>query len=180
MRTMSALLAAAAMLAAAMLAAPAARAQDPACTKDLQGFVGLTVTATRLASVGTVMAEHFLPRTGDGRSTTVTRDDIRQLQGAYRDAGIEDCEMRREFQAMAATPVQGGGGIPGTLPGTVPGIYPGTAWPGNFAARAVCGGARGSSYGQPSAQQALAVAVDRCVARGGDPNCCAAGAFLTR
>lgn len=149
MRTMSALLSAAAMLAAAMLAAPAARAQDPACTKDLQGFVGLTVTATRLASVGTVMAEHFLPRTGDGRSTTVTRDDIRQLQGAYRDAGIEDCEMRREFQAMAATPCRAAAAFPAPCPAPFPASTP--ARPGRATSpRARCAAVRA---GRPTASR---------------------------
>jgi hypothetical protein len=182
MRTMLALL-----LAAASLATPAARAQGPACTKDLQNFLGLPVTSAALAAVGTVMAGYFSPRTRDGRTTTVTADDLRQLGRIYKDAGIDDCEMRREFRAMGSSGVPGGGGIPGTYPGAVgPGgiPYESGTYPygqgGGFAARAVCGGARGSAYGQPSAQQALAVAADRCVARGGDPGCCAAGAVLTR
>jgi hypothetical protein len=176
MRTMLALL----LAVAATLAAPAAHAQSPACTKDLQSFVGLPVTSAALAAVGTAMAGHFSPRTRDGRTTTVTADDLRQLGRIYKDAGIDDCEMRRELRAMANTGPPGGGGIPGTYPGAVgPGGMP-YGQVGGFAARAVCGGARGSAHGQPSAQQALAVAADRCVARGGDPGCCARGAVLTR
>ena len=182
MRTMLALL-----LAAASLATPAARAQAPACTQDLQKFVGLPVSSAALAAVGTVMAGHFSPRTRDGRTTTVTAGDLKQLGRIYKDAGIDDCEMRRELRAMASSGAPGGGGIPGTYPGAVgPGGIPygSGAYPygqgGGFAARAVCGGVRGSARGQPSAQQALAMAVDRCVARGGDPGCCASGAALTR
>lgn len=182
MRTMFAVL-----LAAASMAAPAARAQGSACTKDLQSFVGLSVSSAALAAVGTTMAGQFSPRTRDGRTTTVTQDDLKQLGRIYKDAGIDDCEMRREFRAMASTGMPGGGGIPGTYPGSIgPGGMPYGSGPypygqgGSFAARAVCVGARGSAHGQPSAQQALAKAVDRCVARGGDPACCAAGAALTR
>jgi hypothetical protein len=175
------------LAAAASLATPTARAQSPACTNDLQGFVGLPVSSTALAAVGTTMAGYFSPRTRDGRTTTVTADDLKQLGRIYKDAGIDDCEMRRELRAMANSGPPGGGGIPGTYPGAVgpggapygPGPYP-YGQGGGFAARAVCGGARGSAHGQPSAQQALAVATDRCVARGGDPRCCASGAALTR
>ncbi len=177
MRTMLALL-----LVTASLAPLAARAQDPACTKDLQGFVGLPVSSAALAAVGTTMAGYFSPRTRDGRTTTVTVDDLKKLGRIYKDADINDCEMRREFRAMASSGAPGdGGGIP-VGPGGMPygsGAYPYGQGAG-FAARAVCGGARGSTHGRPSAQQALAVAVDRCVARGGDPNCCAAGAVLIR
>lgn len=177
----------------AALTAPGAHAQDPACTRDLQTFVGLPVSGTLLASVGTLMADHFVPRTRDGRTTTVTQEDIKQLSRAYKEQGIGDCEMRREFQAMARAPT--GGAIPGAYPGGYPGAYPG-GYPGGypygggphpygqaagaFGARAVCGRARGSSSGQPSAQQAIAIAVDRCTARGGDPGCCASGAYLVR
>jgi hypothetical protein len=111
MRTMLALL-----LAAASLATPAARAQGPACTKDLQNFLGLPVTSAALAAVGTVMAGYFSPRTRDGRTTTVNPDDLRQLGRIYKDAGIDDCEMRREFRAMASSGVPGGGGIPAPIP----------------------------------------------------------------
>jgi hypothetical protein len=175
------------LLAAASMASAATRAQGPACAKDLQNFVGLPVSSAALAAVGTAMAGHFSPRTRDGRTTTVTPDDLRQLGRIYKDAGIDDCEMRREFRAIASSGMPGGGGIPGTYPGAVgPGGIPYGSGPypdrqgGGFAARAVCGAARGSAHGQASAQQALAAAVDRCAARGGDPGCCAAGAVLTR
>lgn len=182
MRTMRTLL-----LVAVSLAPLLAQAQAPACAKDLQTFVGLPVSSTALAAVGTTMAGYFSPRTRDGRTTTVTQDDLKQLGRIYKDANIDDCEMRREFKAMASSGAPGGGGIPGTYPGAVGPVgvpYGSGPYPygqgGGFAARAVCGGARGSSYGQPNAQRALDVAVDRCVARGGDPGCCAAGASLNR
>jgi hypothetical protein len=156
------------------------QANAPRARKELQSFVGLPVTSAALAAVGTTMAGYFSPRTRDGRTTTVTADDLRQLGRIYEGAGIDDCEMSRELRAMAISESPGGGGIPDTYPGAVgPGSYP-YGQGGSFAARAVCGGARGSAYGQPSAQQALAVAADRCVARGGDPACCARGAVLTR
>lgn len=160
------------LLAAMLGAVPAAHAQDPQCTRDLPGYVGVSVTAAKLASVGMVMAEHFGARTRDGQSTTVTAADLQQLQRAFHDARFDDCALRRELQALATSPAPTGAGIPN--------VFPGTIGPNGFAARAVCGGARGTAWGHPSAQQALAAAVDLCVARGGSPACCAAGAFLIR
>ena len=97
------------LLACMTFQAPEAQAQGgviSTCLKLLLKHVGKPITEGMLSKAGELLVEHFVERVKQGKTTTITQSDIRQIKQRGIQRGMTECEIRRQLEAMYSDQVQ--------------------------------------------------------------------------
>jgi hypothetical protein len=134
------------------------------CVKILWNYVGKPVSKGALTATGGIIAEHFAGRRAEGGEVRISEYDLEQLERKFRQRGLSDCDLRRQLEGLEAS------------------IREPPPRRRGYSAIAHCSrtGATGRSYDEDSIDEALDVAIEACIDRGGIPACCEAGARLMR
>lgn len=136
-------------------AAPAQAQALSGCAKILWDFVGKPLAGVMVEKGGGMLFDYFADKLKSQPQAVITERDIQNLTQEFERNGSNECELRRQMEAMYAGP-------------------PDEYRPQTFSAETYCPitGAVGHASNMPTLEEAMIMAIEDCEDQGGVPACC--------